>query len=310
MKKFLTYIYKALVFLSVVAGVISFYGFITEKSDFELIFAIDEQNQIIENNTGLDNLKIVYKNVEVDSLFGTKIILKNNGEKAISKDFMFKPLKVFIQPDNSFLNINTAHSITSSEQEFTVNIDLLNPDESIEFYILTTKKPILKLDYKIREISEIIIWNKLTDPPLNKKFFDINWLWFLLLITSLLATIDAIFLVKEDKKLGDVFSLIKNIQFDKEFDKQTTIDELATQYSEYSDSLPFTFIDTNFLIEEVSNKIDSLDTSNELDRHTLYKFTNSLVRHGNLYDLRSINIFAGPVIFLGSFLGILYNLIF
>ncbi len=310
MKKFLTYIYKSLVFLSVVAGVISFYGFITEKSDFELIFAIDEQSQIVENNSGLDDLKIVYKNVEVESLFGTKIILTNNGEKAISKDFMFKPLKVSIQPDNVFLNINTSHSITSGEQEFTVNIDLLNPNESIEFYILTTKKPILKLDYKIREVSEIVIWNKLTDPPLDQKFFDINWLWFLFLITSLLATIDAIFLVKEDKKLGHIFSLIKNIQFDEEFDKKTMLDEFTTQYSEYSDSLPFTFIDTDFLIKEVSNKIDSLDTSNELDRHILYKFTNSLVRHGNLYDLRSINIVVGPIIFLGSFLGILYNLIF
>jgi hypothetical protein len=298
------------VFLSVVGGAISFYAYITEKPDYGLMFAIDEQSQIIENKNGVDDLKIIYKDIEVKSLFGTKVIITNIGEKAIAKDLIFTPLKISVQSSNSLINVNTKHPIKSIKNEITVDIDLLNPNEHIEFYILTTELPIFSLSYKIREITEILIWNKLTDPPLDKKFFDINWLWFLFLITSIMGTIDAIFLIKEDRKLSEIFGFISDIQFDKNFNKEQMIDKLSFLYNEYSNSLPFMFLDADFLIKEVSNKIDSIDTSSERELYQLYEFTTKLVRHGNLYDMRTMNMFAGPLIFIGSFLGIIFNLIF
>ncbi len=310
MKKFFTYIYQLLVFASVIGGAFSLYTYFTEKSDYELVFTIDEQNHIIENNTGLDDLKIIYKDIEVKSLYGTKITLTNTGNKAIAKDLIFDPIIICLQPTNILVNVKTKLDILRSKNSFTLNIELLNPGEQIDFYLLTTKKAAFSLKYKIREIPKIKVWNKIENPPIEKKFFDINWFWFVFIITSLFLTLDAMFLLKEDQKLERLLSFIRNITNDVSFEKTKTIEKLSQLYGEYSDSLPFVFVDKNYLIKIISEKIDSLDTRTEKDRYILYKFVIDHVQHANMYYLRGTNIFVGPMMFFVALIGIVWNLVF
>lgn len=310
MKKFFTRIYQLLVFTSVIGGAFSLYTYLTEKSDFELVFAIEEQNQIIENNTGLDDLKIIYKDTEVKSLYGTKITLTNTGTKAIAKDLIFDPITINLQPTNILVNVKTKQHILRSGNSFALNIELLNPDEQIDFYLLTTEKAAFSLKYKIREIPKIKIWNKIENPPIEKKFFDISWFWFIFLITSFFLTLDAMFLLKGDQKLGHLLSFIENIKNDIGFDKTKTIEKLSQLYGEYSDSLLFVFVDKKFLIKIVSEKIDSLDTTTEKDRYILYKFVIDYVQHANMYYLRGQNILIGPIMFFVALVGIIWSLVF
>ena len=76
---------------------------------------LTEQNKVIENNTGLADLKIIYKNSVVDSLYSTKLLLKNSGKKAITKDFVFEPFIAKIQ---------------RSKRNFTIEVKLLNQLDS------------------------------------------------------------------------------------------------------------------------------------------------------------------------------------
>lgn len=308
MKKFFTYVYKLLVLVSLIGGAISLYAYITEKSDYQLVFTIEQQNRIIENDTGLDDLKLIYNGIEVKSLYGTEITLTNTGNKAIAKDFIFKPITIGLQPTNVLVNIIPNLHVLRSGNSFTLTINLLNPGEQIDFYLLTTKKPTFSLKYKIREIPEIQVWNKIKDPPIEKKFSNINWLWFVLIITSFFLTIDAIFLIKEDPKLSRLFSFIRGIKDNKIFEKTKTIEQLSQLYGDYSRSLPFVFMDKDRLIQIVSEKIDSIDPTSARDRYILYKVIIDHVRHGNLYSLRSSNIVVGPILFILALIKIIWSL--
>lgn len=308
MKKLLTFIYQLLVFLSVIAGAISLYIFVMDDKEFDLTFSIEERSKIIEKNTPLSELKVLYRDIEVPSLFGTSIQITNTGKKAITKDFVFDPIEVILQQENLLVNVSSNIPTSSTKNSFKIDFDLINPGESLHFYMLTTIDPVFDINYKIREIREIKQWDKLKDPPLNERMLEVSVFWPLLFITAFMMLIDSIFLIKEDVKLERLFLMIKGIQHDLSFDKDQVLNKLDALYADYSSSLPFVFISKDLLISEVSKKIDELDTSKERDLYILYKFTNALVRNGNLYNIRSTNIFTAPILLLASLAGIFLNI--
>lgn len=309
MKKFFGLFYNFLVFLSVIAGIVSLYSFITDKNDYSLLFVIENESKIIENNTNLADLKVIYKDIQVKSLYGTKIKIINNGKKAITSDFVFQPITINTEKNNTIINVVSSALSNLDKNSFHVDFDLLNPNTSIDMYILTISQPTFNLKYKIKEITEIQQWNKIEDPPLNEKALGTGTIsFFILLIFSILVTIDALLLIKGDVVFGQILRLVKDIQTDTNFNKEKTLQKLSTLYEKYNNITPFLLIEKNFLISEVSKKIEQLDTSKERDRYILYKFTNQLVRNGNLYNIRSSYIFIGPIIFIIACIGIILNL--
>ncbi len=308
MRKLLTFIYKLLVVLSVIGGAISLYNFVMEGEEFELTFSIEERSKIIEKSTPLTDLKVLYQDIEVPSLFWTYFQITNTGNKAITKEFVFDKIEVLVQEGNLIVNVSSDASTSSTNKSLKINFDLINPGESLRFHMLTTIEPIFTLRYKIREIKEIKQWDKLENPPLNKRIFEVSVFWALLFVTAFMMLIDSIFLIKEDVKLGRLFSMIKGIQYDKSFDKDQALNELGELYAVYSTSLPFVFVSKDLLLSEVSKKIEELDTTKERDLYILYKFTNALVRNGNLYNIRSTNIFTAPLLLLASIVGAFFNI--
>jgi hypothetical protein len=309
MKKFFGLFYNLLVLLSVIAGIVSLYSFITDKNDYSLLFVIENESKIIENNTNLADLKVIYKDIQVKSLYGTKIKIINNGKKAITSDFVFQPITINIEKNNTIINVVSSALSNLDKNSFHVDFDLLNPNTSIDMYILTISQPTFNLKYKIKEITEIQQWNKIEDPPLNEKALGTGTIsFFILLIFSILVTIDALLLIKGDVVFGQILRLVKDIQTDTNFNKEKTLQKLFTLYEEYNNITPFLLIEKNFLISEVSKKIEQLDTSKERDRYILYKFTIQLVRKGNLYNIRSSYIVIGPIIFIIACIGIILNL--
>lgn len=117
-------------------------------------------------------------------------------------------------------------------------------------------------------------------------------------------TLDALFLIKKDIKLGEIFGLIKEIRGNNNFNKEETLKELSALYSAYVDALPFVFTSQERLISSMSSKIDSLDTTKEVDRYILYQHAIDLVRHGNLYSVRTTGIVLGPILLAICVVGI------
>ena len=96
-QKAFTRLYQLLVFLSVIVALYQSIKYLTDGSEYDLTVYLTEQNKIIENDTGLADLKIIYKKLEVKSLYSTTLLLKNSGKKAITRDFVFDPLIAKVQ---------------------------------------------------------------------------------------------------------------------------------------------------------------------------------------------------------------------
>ena len=299
MSRALTTLYQILVLLSVIATLYHSYKYVTDEKEYDLALYLTEQNKVIENNTGLADLKIIYKNSVVDSLYSTKLLLKNSGKKAITKDFVFEPFIVKIQDPNSILLLRSdSQSVKFKNNVITIEFDLLNPGEEISFLLLTSKDPKFNFWYKIKEIKNINFIDYVNNPPAKDRLYSVNIFWFILLLTSIFISLDAVFLLKEDIKLAEIFALIRAIPGDSNFDKQSTLEALSCLYGAYVDALPFVFTSKERLIKSMSSKMDSLDTTNERDRYILYQHAINLVRHGNLYSTRSIGIIAGPILLI------------
>ena len=186
---------------------------------------------------------------------------------------------------------------------------MLNPGEEISFLLLTNKDPKFNFSYKIKEIKNISFIDYVNNPPAKDRLYSVNIFWFILLLTSIFIVLDAVFLLKEDIKLSGIFALIKSIPGDSNFDKQSTLEELSFLYGAYVDALPFVFTSKERLIKSMSSKMDSLDTTNERDRYILYQHAINLVRHGNLYSMRSIGIITGPILLIICVIGIAVSIL-
>ncbi|WP_375724249.1 hypothetical protein LXN10_01760 [Arcobacter sp. KX21116] len=309
---FFRYVYKLLIFFSVVSGIYSLYDTIFSNNDYELNLYLLKTNKIIENNTNISDLKIIYKDTKINRLFKHEFILKNDGRKAIPSEFIHEKIKISLSDDTKLLLVNiNDKNLQFDKNTFFIDFNLLNPNEGIRISILTDKISKLKLDYRIREIEKIEIFDHYHNPPFIERAKNISlWLYFLLLF-QILAFFDGLFLIgRGDKKLQEIFNYINTIKSNKKFNKDEYLFTLSILYSEYRKKIHFSFFSTDRLIQQVNEEITKIDLSNEIDRYELSKKICFFVRGLNLYDLRGSSVYYSPVLVLFLVVTILIKLFY
>ncbi len=293
----------------IIGGALAFYDQLVAVDDYSLTLTLKSQEKLIENNQQTPGLTMSYNGVEINSLYITKIQLKNTGKRALTKDFIYQPIQVSVGKSNKILQINTKNSLLiHTLNSIIFKWDLFNPNETIELLIFSTQPVILKTNQKIKEITAINFIDEIKNPPITQRFKSINIIWFLLIVFALIITIDALLLIKNDIKLGIIFKFLKSLPSLNSIKRKDFLSELSMLYQDYYNSTPFLFVKPSVLIELIS---DNITQSENITGYELVKAKNegfNYTKHANLYTLRSNNIIAGPLLFIFSFFGILISL--
>ncbi|KFN38481.1 MAG: hypothetical protein JU82_11680 [Sulfuricurvum sp. MLSB] len=308
-KLIVRYVYSFLALIAVIGGVWAFYDQLVAVDDYGLTLTLKSKEKLIENNHQTPGLTMLYNGVEVNSLFITKIQLKNTGKRALTKDFIYEPVKITLGKSNKILQINTKNLfITHSINSITFKWNLFNPNEIIEIVVFSTQPVTINMNHKIKEITTIAYIDEIINPPTEQKLKAISIFWFLLMVIAILLTLDAVSLIKNDKKLGKIFVFLRSLPDRNSIQKEAFLSELLNLYQDYYRSVPILFVKPDELIKLVSENITQ---SEIITGHELYKAKQegiNYVRHLNLYSIRTINIMGGPLLFIFSFIRILLAL--
>jgi len=303
------YIYTLLIFIGVISGVWSFYSLLATPDDYDLTLYLKSKEKLIENNHSTTGLTMAYNGRQINSLYLTKFQLKNTGKRALTKDFIYEPIQISIGDKNTILKIDPSNKFLSQANNIiTIKWDLLNPDQNIDVLIFSTQPIKLNIHQKIKEITRINFIDEIKNPPLTNRFKSINIIWFLLMIFALIITIDGLFLMKNDPKLGKVFAFLRSLPTLKSIQKEDYFEELTILYEDYYDSTPLLFVKPNELKKLISTKITSSETISDFELVRAKQEGINYVRHANLYNIRTLNVFFGLIIFIICFLAISYLL--
>lgn len=305
-KLIVRYIYSFLGLIAIIGGVWAFYDQLVSIDDYSLTLTLKSKEKLIENNHHTPGLTMSYNGVEVDSLYLTKIQLKNTGKRALTKDFIYQPVQISVGGSNQILQINTKNSLlTHTKNSITFKWNLFNPTEAMEVLIFSTQPVKLNINQKIKEISSINFVEEIENPSIAQRFESINILWYLIMIFALIITIDALLLIRNDMKLVRIFNFLTSLPTLKSIKREDFLSELSNLYQDYYNSTPLLFIKPDELIKLISENITQSKniTDDELIKAEDEGF--NYVRYANLYSIRSNNIIAGPLLFILSFIGIL-----
>lgn len=146
-------------------------------------------------------------------------------------------------------------------------------------------------------MTKINYINEITNPPAEKRIKSLGFLWLFIILFSIVITRDAILLVKEDMKLQRIFDLAKSLKTSEDIDKKSFLAELSALYEDYYNAIPWALVTPKELVSSVSEKLSPSESIGgrylEIARTEIIKY----VRYGNLYSIRSMNIFTGPLLF-------------
>ncbi len=291
-------LYFILSILATIGGVVSLYQIYTATNEYDISLHMVRSDLVITNNSALDNLKVLYKGKEIASLYATALKIINTGRRALTNKHIYKALQIDFGKGNIILNVSpSGKNVTYSGNLLGIKWDLLNPGEKIDLLVMTTLPPNIEMQYKIQEIEEIKFVNEISDPPLNKRLNSIDVIWLVLIVASILITIDAIMLVKGDIKLSRIFWLTKRLKHIESISAKEYLRELQDLYSEYYSSVPILFVAPKHLIDELSSVIGNNQNITERLLEQVRIETVKWVRYGNLYSIRSSSIFIGPILF-------------
>lgn len=303
------YIYTLLIFIGVIGGVWSFYTGLVSPDDYSLTLYLKNKEKLIENNHSTTGLTMAYNGRQINSLYLTRLELKNTGKRALTKDFIYEPIQISIGDKNTILKIDPSNKFLSQTNNIiTIKWDLLNPDQNINILIFSTQPIKLNIHQKIKEITEINFIDEIKNPPFSNRFKSINILWFLLMVFALIITIDGLFLMKNDPKLGKVLAFLKSLPTLKSIQKEDYFAELTTLYEDYYNSAPLLFVKPNELKKLISANITPLESIADFELVRAKQEGINYVSHANLYNIRILSIFLGPIIFIICFLAILLSL--
>lgn len=309
LKLIVRYIYSLLASIAVIGGVWAFYDQLVAVDDYSLTLTLKNKEKLIENNHKTPGLTMFYNGVEINSLYITKIELKNTGKRALTKDFIYEPVQISVGKSNKILQINTNNIYTThSKNSITFKWNLFNPNEKIEVLVFSSEPVKINISHKIKEITTITYIDEIINPPTGQKLKAISTFWFLLMIISILLTLDAISLIKNDIKLGNIFAFLRSLPDRDSIQKEAFLSELLNLYQDYYRSVPVLFVKPDELIKLVSENITQTEyiTGNELYKAKVEAIR--YVRNLNLYNLRTMNIIGGPFLFIFSFIRIIIAL--
>lgn len=309
-KKIFKHIYLVISVFATIGGAFSFYQLSTSVEDFNLSLYLKSSDLVIKNKRKIQGLKVIYNGNDVKSLYASRIELKNTGKRALTKDYIFKPLVVNLGKNNPILHISSnSKMVTYNGGCLTYKWDLLNPDEIISTLVFTEKPVHISTKFKLKEISKIEYINEIQSPPIDKKLHSINIIWLVFIVVSLLMTIDAILLIKQDKKLQVVFDLTKMLKRIESIERREFLDKLLRAYSDYYSSVPFLFVTPSNLIDRVTNVLNGNEIITGRLLEVVRQETINYVRFANLYTTRSYNLIIGPLLFGVCFIRVLWILL-
>lgn len=170
--------------ITIVGLVIAGFGVVTPiawdiwADPYELSLFVHGRTLLIQNNQGIEGLRVMYLSREIDKLFSNEISIQNTGRRLIQKEDIVKPLVVTFgeaqifgvalkekQPSNleySFKQI--------SETQLQFDFDLLNRGEKIVFNVLTGKSPErIEGSIRAKNLSKLNIRDYEAEPPLKDK---------------------------------------------------------------------------------------------------------------------------------------------
>lgn len=310
-KKIFKHTYFLIVLFSTIGGAFAFYQQITNGNDYSLSLYLKNSEKIIENNNRAPGLSMLFNGNEIKSLYLSKIQLKNTGKRALTKDFIYEPITITTGVSNKILQINQpSQNISYKDNILTINWVLLNPKENIETSIFTIEPVNIKVNQKLKEISKINFINEVANPPTDKRIKSLGLLWLFLILFSIAITVDAILLVKADIKLGRIFNLVNSLPKSGSIDKKTFFANLSALYEDYYQAIPWAFVKPEELINILSEKFSLSESISDRELEILDHEVIKHVRYANLYSIRSMNIFGGPLLFGFCFIRVLVALLF
>jgi len=283
---------------AVIGGAISFVQLFTTGDDYGLTIYLKSIEKVIENDSKTPGIRILFNGKEVTSLYLNKIELKNTGKKALTKDFIYEPVTIKADASNVIYQINPPNPfIIFTADKVIIKWDLLNPGEVIDATVFTKKPLKIKTIQQIREITKVEFVDEIANPPTKDRLKSLGILWLLLFVLSIYITLEALLLVKGDVKLGRILNLAESLRTSENVDRKSFLEELARLYDDYYQSVPLLFVKPDELIDIISKKLDQTDKISghylEIAREGILEYS----MHGNLYFVRSIGIFFGPLLF-------------
>lgn len=311
MKAILKYTKTLFVLLSTIGGVFAFYQQITAATEYSLSLHLRSSEKVIENNSGAPALRVLFNGAEIRSLYVTKIELINSGKRALTRDFIYEPVQINVGKFSEILQVSPGNTnLSHTKNTITAKWDLFNPGESIGATIFSTGPINLATSHKIKEIRTIEYIDYVANPPAKEKLRSLSVLWVIFLVLSLVITIDALLLVKQDPKLGKIFGLVKALPEFGAIDKKSFLADLSAFYEDYYQSVPLALVPPKMLMEKVAEEIGSAEV---ISGHNLERVKNTVieyVRFGNMYSIRSMNILFGPLLFGFCFIRVAMLLLF
>ncbi|MCY0855749.1 hypothetical protein [Cupriavidus sp. D39] len=299
-KNILMRVWYFVVIISTIGGVAGLYQQISSSSDYGLTLFLKSADKIIENKSGVSDIRVYFNDKETTSLYLTKIQLKNTGKRAFTKDYIFEPITIASTTPTKLLRADCSNNLQSfTDASFTLRWNLFNPTEAIDCSVFSTEPLTIRLSNKIKEVAKVEFVDQIANPPAEQRVKTLNIWWLVLIAFSVLVTWDAALLVKADSKCSRVLGLIKSLPETESVNKEVFLDELRKLYEDYYQSAKL-FVTPDQLADHVSSQLQPGDAITGRYLQVARDAAIEYVMNANLYNIRAYGIFYGPALFVVS----------
>lgn len=231
----------------------------------------------------------------------------NNKNASIEKADFVRPIELILNNNINSLIINRKEKIKCGIQSaidknvLTLEFDLLNKNEIINFKTISDKELDFKtINFRIKDIDEISFYHFKSKPKPIKRILNF---WAILLVLSIVLFIDALLVILKDTPLGKMKSFVNNFPLTVE-NKTEFLEKYRKLYSDYN--LRLKPSEKFFIDFKIKNLLDSFEY-NEKNIQLIRSMTNFYTEFFVMYRLRTIFVIISPILFIVSFLGILFN---
>lgn len=295
MFSFISRTYKVMGIAATIGGAIGLLQWITSQDEFSLTLSKTSESSIVTIANNASDIKILYNNQPVNSVYSSHFTLENTGKKALIKDFIFNPILLAPPALTTIYQVKpTQPEVSLADSKITLKWELLNPGEKISFEVLSSTPYNPKITARIREIPKISFRDEITDPPPKSRLERISALWLAAALLAIIALIDSIRLVANDAKLQTILSLSKNTpqnSISKQEFKKTAIE----LYSEYFESTPRLLVSPESFAKQIGSEISDEGLMSEDALKVARTAIIHNARFANLYTMRSMGIIYAPL---------------
>lgn len=291
-------IWTLIAILATVGGVAGiFYLPPFTDDEYALSLTLKSSERIISGRNDVNGLAITYNGQAVPSLHFSKFTLKNDGKRALLKEFVLSPVTVPSGAGNSILAIASAHkAISFTRQDFTVAWDLLNPGEEIDVLVYSTLPVPLYSSQRIREITKLKYNDYVANPPARSRIGGSMIAIIIAAVFGLVLALDGLLLIRRDPQLQKLLDYVNGVPVTGNIDPQLFLQDVSALYANYHQIAHFLFISPEEYSQELKKAIGHTTTLNGGSTVKVCDVARSLAMNGNLYNIRTSSLFSGPLI--------------